>query len=180
MRPLYYLQGLIAVVVLTGVLLLGTSCNPTPPSSPVPAKSAPPSPPETAETKQQKHYAELLTLASATGVLQGCRQRTIYKGTPDLVEESFYRLATIMRAFVASGSSEQLAFAQQAHTVYQVSGVTQTLYVFVVSNGKIVDAQTAITSEAQCRTVESMLSQAMAKGRTLDVKRAEPIGQNRI
>lgn len=145
------------------MLSLGTACsNETAPEAPV---------------SKDERYAELITLGSAIGSLQHCEQALNYKPKTSIYENSFYRLATIMRpmAQYPEGSQEK-GVAMIAHFEYQESLKTGvfTRY-FIGASNKIETADTKMDGDKTCQMVEKIVTEARKPGKTLDVPAAEPI-----
>jgi len=164
-----------AVLLLTFLL---AGCDQTPTSSDTPAHKA------TAgaykATDKQLKQAELLTLSSKVGALQGCRALDIY--TSPIVDDTFYRLATIMRAFMQSNDEAIKDFVQRAFGIYWISGQTHHYAEFTPkpedANGVDMEiAENSAMDEATCKKIETDLETARKKNGTLDVVPAKPIQQ---
>lgn len=160
------------LALLLGLTFLLGGCDQTPTSSDSPAHKA------FKPTDGQLKQAELLTLSSAVGALQGCRALGIY-GSP-IVDDTFYRLATYMRAFMQSSDEAMHEFVNRAFGVYWISGQTHHYAKFtpkpVDDNGvDMAIEEQPVLDEASCKTVETTLTKAREKGKTLDVLPAKPI-----
>ena len=134
--------------------------------------------------KQVRHQAEVMSVASAIGVLQRCRATKVYIGNPDIVEDTFYRMAGIMRKYILNADNDprMAELAVAAHEIYKISFQTGELMLVIEKDLKLVPTTTPVETEAQCKTTETTLINVRQKGRLLDVAPVTPItppkGQN--
>jgi hypothetical protein len=161
----------LALLATLALALIGAACDQTQTSS-EPKKFKQ----ETAEQKAGKHAVDVMTTASAIGALHFCRANKLYDDAKDVVDESFYRMAGVMRAKMATNDEREAGLARAAFSMYVQSGQAGIFAKFTTKDGIEVEAHNLEMKDPNaCKTVEAFLIAQRAKGKLLDAPRAKPI-----
>jgi hypothetical protein len=171
----------IATLLMTAVLVLGTACDQTS-QSPPPVKKVEKTQPKakqplTKSAHQLEIYkANLLTLSSAVGALQSCKNNGLYESP--IYMETFYQIAQLMREPAKDQENPLYNTAVIGWRLYMASIDSGIFAQFTVSDdGTWTNTQTNVSTADACKAVDKVLENARGRNGILDgVKPARPIG----
>lgn len=167
-------------LLLMGILISGTACdNTSPKTEGTKVEKVVKDTKGVVGTADELLAARLMTVGSAIGALQHCRSEKIYVGNPDVIDDSFYRLATIMRGYADRPAEDDLKLAALVgFEIYKASLARGMLVNITVVKGdkgnRFVNTDTDVTTVDHCKMVEKIVLDAR-KSLLKDVPPAEPV-----